>query len=358
MGLKDKASKIDFGAIPGAVAPAPAADATHRPRTAPGMMMAHSADQRSELLRENEALKQQVGELGQSAARVAQLQDELKVWDGAKATRLIDPKLVVRSRWANRDAAHFQTPEFEQLKAEIASAGGNVQPVKVRPLPASAGGEGARYELVYGHRRFEACQQLGLSVLALVDNLDDRSLFVEMDRENRSRQDLSAWEQGVMYRRALEEGLFTSNRKLADAVGADLTNVGRALALASLPREVVKAFVSPLDLQYRWAGPLRNALEADEAGVRAKAVQIAEMPKRLDSKRVFELLTATVEEGGGTVLPPAVELRKDGSKVGLLAVDRRGAVSLSLAPGAMEAGQLRGLADLVERFLSKTSASN
>ena len=63
-----------------------------------------------------------------------------------------------------------------------------------------------------------------------------------MERENRERQDLSPWEQGMMYRRALDLGLFTSNRALATALGIDHSNVGKSLALARLPDEVVAAF--------------------------------------------------------------------------------------------------------------------
>lgn len=354
MGLKDKASKIDFGSLPGVVVPAAADSAASgpRPKTAPGLMMAQAADQRSELLRENEQLKTRVAELDVAASRATELQDELKAWEGAKATRLIDTRLISRSKWANRDERHFLTPEFEELKSEIAHAGGNVQPVKVRPLPATAG-DGTRYELVFGHRRFEACQQLGFPVLALVDNLDDRGLFVEMDRENRSRKDLSAWEQGVMYRRALAEGLFPSNRKLAEAVGADLTNVGRALALADLPAEIVQAFASPLELQFRWARPLTEAWASDPEGLAKRALALAQTSPRPKAKQVFERLVARDGEGGSTVLPPApVELQRDGRRAAVISRDARGGVVVSIEPGLVSTPGLAELARLIERFLA------
>jgi ParB family chromosome partitioning protein len=93
-----------------------------------------------------------------------------------------------------------------------------LQAIKVRPL--KPGGE-FKYEVVFGHRRHRACLELGLPVLAVVDNLGGVELFVQMDRENRSRKNLSAWEQGMMYLRALENGLFPSNRQLAEKVGVD-----------------------------------------------------------------------------------------------------------------------------------------
>lgn len=356
MSLKDKASKINFASLPGAVVPAtPVESAVHgaRPKTAPGLLMAQAADQRSELLRENEALRAQVSDLAEASARAAELQDELKAWDGAKATCVIDPKLIVRSRWANRDERHFQTPDFEQLKTEIASAGGNVQPIKVRSLPASDRQE-AKYEVVFGHRRLEACRQLGLPVVALVDNVDDRGLFVEMDRENRSRKDLSAWEQGVMYRRALTEGLFPSNRKLAEAVGADLTNVGRALALADLPKEVVDAFPSPLELQFRWARPLREALDRNPEGVRRRAAQLAAASPRPKAKAVFDRLVGAGLEGSSTVLPPPkpIEIQLGGRRVAVVAMDAHGGAKVSIEPGAMSASKLSDLAGMVENFLT------
>lgn len=355
MSLKDKASKIDFGSLPGMALPASVETPpglVPRPKTAPGLMMAHAADQRSEIVRENESLKAQVSELSVAAARANELQDELKAWDGAKATRLIDARLVTRSRWANRDPRHFASADFEALKQEIANAGGNVQPVKVRPLSGSQEGQ-ATYELVYGHRRLEACLQLGLPVLALVENLGDAALFVEMDRENRSRKDLSAWEQGVMYRRALSEGLFPSNRKLAEAVGADLSNVGKALALADLPAELVAAFASPLDLQYRWAKPLRDAWEAEPQAAAARASELAAMTPRLPAKDVFERLVGSAGQGGGTVPPPPpVEVQMAGRRAAVVSLNVRGAAQILIEPGLVQAHRLGDLAELIEKFLA------
>jgi ParB family chromosome partitioning protein len=371
MGLRDKASKIDFASLPGSAAAVPVsapvvpgavqpAGDVKRPKTAPGAMMALAVEQRSELVQENDALKAQLGDLSERVrhsemleGELAEALDELKGWEGAKATRLIDPRLIARSRWANRHSMSFDTPEFLALKEEIRSAGGNVQPVKVRPLTGAEAGEGARYELVYGHRRHEACLQLGLPVLALVDNLDDTSLFVEMDRENRARANLAPWEQGVMYLRALEQGLFASNRKLAEAVGADLSNVGKALELARLPAFVLEAFASPLELQYRWAAPLRDALAADKQGVERRARKLASHSPKLKAAEVFaRLLAGDVADEGSTVLPPetiAVDVR--GKRAAAIRLAPGGAVVVNISPGQVDANRLGELRSLLERFL-------
>lgn len=190
----------------------------------------------------------------------------------------LDPKLIRPSRWSNRHETSFACQEFWSLKAEIEDAGGNVQPIKIRPLPSDRlipDVDGARYEVVFGHRRHRACLELGMPVLAVVQDVDDRSLWVEMERENRGRKDLSAWEQGMMYLRALESGLFPSQAALAKAIGRAAQDVSEATRIASLPTEVVAAFRSPNDIQFRWAKPLADAVKADPMGIIRRAKQMA-----------------------------------------------------------------------------------
>ncbi len=210
------------------------------PVTAPGTMMAFLVKQ-SDAMKENEDLKAQLAK-----------------WDGADATRKIPADLVVESRWANRHPASFKGPEFAALKEEIGKAGGNVQPIKVRPVMIDGV---QKYEVVFGHRRARACRELNLPVLAMIQDVSDRDLFVEMDRENRAREDLRPFEQGQMYQRALDDGLFKKQIELANAVGVSPSVVAQALSIARLPKRILDLFPSPLDIQYRWEKPLWEMLE-------------------------------------------------------------------------------------------------
>lgn len=354
MSLKDKAKKIDFGALPGVGAQGGSSaiesvkpSATDKPKTAPGLMMAHAGDQRSELLRTNEELKLKVASLEYSVARVDELQEELSSWDGAKAARRLDPQRIKWSGWVNRDELNFKGSEYLELKEEIASAGGNVQPIKVRPL--APGGE-HDYEVVFGHRRHRACLELGLPVLALIDNVGDIDLFVEMDRENRSRKNLSAWEQGRMYQRALDQGLFPSNRQLAEKVGADLAQVGKALALARLPQHVVDAFASPLDLQFRFAKVLSDAVQADPDGVKRRAKKAHGLGAGRSPKTVLEMLV-TPEVSGGRTVPPPVVIERAGNKIATVSIDEKGRAAVVFEAGSLEPEQLKALASAIESFI-------
>jgi ParB family transcriptional regulator, chromosome partitioning protein len=326
--LTDKARSINFDADEqpdasgvGASAP-PAGD---KPRTAIGRLSASFAVE----------------------AENRQLKERLAEFEDAKVIEFLDPKRIRPSRYANRHELSFAGAEFRRLRDEVASAGRNVQPIKVRRLKAGEGG--AEFEIVFGHRRHRACLELGLAVAAVVEDMSDAELFAEMDRENRQREDLSPWEQGVMYKRALDDKLFPSVRKLADQVGASHGAVGMAVQMASLPIEVIQAFSSPLEVQFRWVAPLAHAVERNAGHVAQVARQIAAEEPRPGAREVFARLTS--EPGAlATGMPQPLEFLREGRRAGYLARDERGNVTIKIKAGALTEAQQRRLTEFVSKL--------
>ena len=347
MSLRDKASKIDFASI--MPAGQPVAE-TIKPKTAPGAMMAFANDQRSELLRENEELRERAAQVGELEGRLGEVSEELRSWDGALPVRLIDTAEIARSGFANRHASAFEGKLFEDFRREIQEAGRNSQPIKVRAIARP--GEGPKYELVFGHRRYEACRQLGIPVWAVVENLDDRALVEEMDRENRGRADPSPWEQGITYLRALEKGVYPSNRQMAAALGVDISNLGKALALARLPEAVVAAFPTPQTIQLAWATDLGKALQEDHAGVMARALVLGAEKGAHSAKSVFARLVfppASAQAGAPTLHASHV-LKAGNQKVGALNFDAIGRPSMKLSIKLSD-GQQQALLKAVQGFV-------
>lgn len=309
----------------GARSPAPES----RSRTAPGTM-AHFLVAQSNAVSEAE-----------------QLREQLKAYDGAAVARKLDARTIRPSRWANRHAASFDGAAYTELRDEIASAGGNVQPIKVRPLKTPD--DVLKHEVVYGHRRHRACLELGLPVLAIEEDVNDVQLFAEMERENRARANLSPWEQGMMYRRALDEGLFPSQRKLSEALGVDLALVSKSLSVARLPDAVVAAFESPLVIQYRWAQPLAEAVQKDPEAVLARAKELAMKSPRPLPKEVLEHLVAGAES------PPSAEVVQlgEGRRVVRWQPGARGSVRIEIPSGALSAKQLESLQEWLRKSLAK-----
>jgi ParB family transcriptional regulator, chromosome partitioning protein len=291
-------------------APALAAADARVPRTGPGQMLAY----RSHMQENNR--------------QVEELRDRLGEFEGSLPTKLLDPQLIVPSRWANRHNSSFASALFLELKAEIASAQGNIQAIRVRPHPDRVG----HYEVVFGHRRHRACLELGLPVLAVIAPMPDPELFAAMDRENRLRADLSPFEQGEMYRRALDEGLYPSLRQLVLNLGVDLGNASRAIAIARLPAEVLAAFESPTQIQYRWGQELLNALQKDPDGVVARATAIGFTVEALAPAVAMDRLL-----GRNPALKPfAKELKRGGKTVGKITRKTDGALTVTIKGGVVD----------------------
>ena len=315
-----------------------------RPYTGVGSVMAA-------ITREAEVSQELVGVQGQLSEARRQL-------DGFKDVALVmalDPTTIRRSRWANRNQAEFSTTEFQALKAEIEQAGGNVQPIKVRVMTADAAaavfdGQTRRYEIVYGHRRHQACLELGMPVNAVVAQvMSDQELFAAMDRENRGRKNLSAWEQGRMYSDALKAGLFPSLRRLSESWGVNLSDASRTVQLAKLPADVVAAFASPLDLQVRWAKPLVDALQKDPDTVLVRARMVAKNRADLVANQIFDRLIGVAEQ------PASKEsaVLMAGKPVATLKPGRQGRVVVEFESGALPAARHPAFVSLVEAFLAK-----
>lgn len=158
----------------------------------------------------------------------------------------------------------------------------------------------------------------------------------------------------MMYRRALQQGLFPSNRKLAEAIGVDLSALGKALALADLPEALVRAFASPLALQFRWAKPLADAYAANPEAVLAVAERQAAGPADRNPREVFDRLVAAGHKGVEPFHPPqTITLERDGVTVGTLTQGARGEVAVSLKPGQVLPARLVALAECIDEFLRK-----
>jgi len=255
-------------------------------------------------------------------AELIRLRATAKSFDGASPAKQLDPATVVASRWAARAPGSYESREFQRLVDEIGSAGGNVQPIVVRP----SGDHG--FEIACGHRRHRACLLLGLSVFALIRTMSDQELFTAMHRENEARESLSPWEQGVAFEKALGEGLFPSRRGLASSVGVSHTWINKCLQIASLPSEVLAAFRAPTEVQPGHASKLVAACDVNREGVVKVARQLREQDNgtRMTASEVVDRLTSAPGQ-----IPKSVALFLGGKRIGASERDGSGRFKLSLS---------------------------
>lgn len=277
------------------------------------------------------------------------LQAELAAERQSRPLRRLDPARIRPSRYANREEGAYHTPEFAELKESIRVAGGNEVPIEVRPV---ADDPAADFEIVYGHRRHRACQELGLQVSAIVNaDLDDRAVYVANTRENSQRNDLTPWEWGQHYRNGLAEH-FSSAADLAAACGMSTTHVSRALALTELPPEVLLVFPDRSQLQLKWGAALRQALDKARPAVLRTAAELAQLAQPLPPAEAYQrlMMSARRARDQKAAGPSRIEV-SFGQHRAVIQQEGRGTV-VKFAGRKLSEEQIQRLRDLLERFLA------
>ena len=203
----------------------------------------------------------------------------------------LDPASIEGSRFDPRHPVALAGADFMALKSAIAETGVNLVPVLVRQL------DGGRLELVYGRRRLQACLELGVPIDAVVRELSDHQAFESMVRICVPRWSL--YELGQALQRALDAGLYPSQRRVAQACGVPLGTAVLAVEVAGWG-ELLNAFANPTAITPGAARTVRTAYIADPEGVKQRARALTASPgKRPAAKVAAELSGKRDVRSGG-----------------------------------------------------------
>lgn len=129
--------------------------------------------------------------------------------------------------------------DLSELAASIADKG-ILEPILVRPIEGS-GGDGERFLIISGERRYRAAMMAGLSEVPAIsmDVSPDEALEIAMV-ENLQRKDLTPFEEAEGYR-ALQDRFTYTQEQIAKAVGKGRTVITESLALLKIPPRVREA---------------------------------------------------------------------------------------------------------------------
>ena len=129
----------------------------------------------------------------------------------------------------------FSEEELLDLTESIKKYG-VLEPIIVRPL-------GDKYELVAGERRYKANVLAGNDTIpARIINLDDAESSEIAIIENLQRKDLSALEEALSYKRAIDLG-YATQQQLAEKVGKSQSYIANKIRLLKLSDEVQDALL-------------------------------------------------------------------------------------------------------------------
>jgi ParB family transcriptional regulator, chromosome partitioning protein len=180
--------------------------------------------------------------------------------------RQLGVELMKRGRYQPRH--DFREETLAEL-ADSIRAQGVVQPIVVRPVRDS--GDGARYEIIAGERRWRAAQLAGLqSVPVIVRDVPDEAAVAMSLIENIQRENLNPLEEAGALDRLIREFDLT-HQQAAEAVGRSRAAVSNLLRLLELGVEV-KALVEDRKLEMGHARALLGLADATAQAAAAREV--------------------------------------------------------------------------------------
>ena len=144
---------------------------------------------------------------------------------------LVDPK-------SDQPRKYFDKEALEELSNSIIE-NGLLQPILVREY-----GDGGRYQIIAGERRFRACKLAGLTEIpAIVLNRDDKAAAQIALIENIQREDLNPLEEALAYK-SLKDEYDMTQEELSERIGKSRSAIANSIRLLDLPEEILTMVAS------------------------------------------------------------------------------------------------------------------
>jgi ParB family chromosome partitioning protein len=267
-----------------------------------------------------------------------------------------------------RDYALLTEERVRSLIDSIQAENGNRIPVVVRRTPNAD----LPYELVIGTRRHWAISWLNtnhypdIELVAIIDDLDDEAAFRLADIENREREDISDLERGQNYKAAVDTYYDGVQSRMAERVKVSKSMLARYIGLTEIPKIVVSAFNSPMDLQVRHGDKLLPLIR--QSALRAKVEDAA---RSIASEQSFRQSGDEEPIAGSEVVARLVKattvrqgraqkavIEANGIQIGQVDRDRSRGLTITINPTDFSADDiLEALRPLIEsaKILKKTS---
>ncbi|MEM6913728.1 MAG: ParB/RepB/Spo0J family partition protein [Pseudomonadota bacterium] len=182
--------------------------------------------------------------------------------------RMVDPKTC--RMWAKHNRIYdlLTADNCADLIGSIRAQGKQEIPAVVRRLKDDP--EGFEYEVISGARRHFAVSYLReqenrreISYLIEVKELEDEEAFRFADLENRGRQDISDYERGREYMKAMADYYGGNMTRMAMRMEVSKALLSSYIAIAKLPREVLDAYGDPREIAVRHGQQLSPILKGE-----------------------------------------------------------------------------------------------
>jgi ParB family transcriptional regulator, chromosome partitioning protein len=149
----------------------------------------------------------------------------------SSVVELIEMKMIRPSQFTMRDKFQKNNSDFEMLVSSIREHS-LLQPILIRPLSNG-------FEIVAGHRRFQACRTLRWRFIpAKIRELSDKQAYEIQLTENIQRKSMDPVEEAEAFRRYVVDFGWGGVSELARKIGKSEEYVSHHLQLLKLPGDI------------------------------------------------------------------------------------------------------------------------
>ncbi len=150
--------------------------------------------------------------------------------------------------WYLRNRQDPDMGDMQDLINSIATDGQAI-PILIRPVQGKPG-EGITHEVYAGYRRWTACKELNIDVLAIIRDVDDQEAAIIQETENEDREQISPASRAFHYKTLLNQHIFPSETALASSLHLHRSTLNDLLSYtridASLANAIGDLHVLPL----------------------------------------------------------------------------------------------------------------
>ena len=182
------------------------------------------------------------------------------------------------SPWNFADRLEEEMGDIDALATSI-SRSGQQEPILVRESTKKGS---VKYEIIFGNRRWRACQRLNIPVKAILKQISDQEAAIAQKEENDNRQDISDYTRAIYYKKLLDKGVFRSQLQMAKKMGIGNSTLGDLLSYTRIPERILAVFQRPHKISKTVAVRLASMSDADDMQIK----ELAKVANKIEEGRV------------------------------------------------------------------------
>lgn len=185
----------------------------------------------------------------QTASSTIKFSDKIDLRNLPKAGLLIEVKTSNCQLWKYADRQEDEMGNIDELASSIEHSS-QLEPILVRPTSTDGS---IPLEIIFGNRRWRACDKLGKPVIAILKDITDQQAALMQKEENAQRKNVSDFSRAFHYKKLLDDGIFKSATDIAQSLSIPKQTLNNLLAFTRIPKSILDKLTHKYTLSQQMA---------------------------------------------------------------------------------------------------------